>query len=261
MQSSFNVIKNDSVKKNDEKCVQIQTSYIPVKKLDEKIEENAKAHIDSYENLAKTMLENARRKSEEIISNAYSEASRIEQEAYQKGIDKGYKEGYKKGHDEEYDKAAKECDKMRQQTQMEYDEAIVKANSIIEAAEAVLRNAKEEYNTYLGSKKEEIKDIVSVIVDRVLRREINNEDAFNEIVNEIITSAKNSKMFIIRCSGRYSEELRKIAKKINEQYSAKKDITVIEDNSIEEGKVTIEKDNGSIIVSVDEALSKIDELL
>lgn len=257
MQSSFNVIKNDSVKKNDEKCVQIQTSYIPVKKLDEKIEENAKAHIDSYENLAKTMLENARRKSEEIISNAYSEASRIEQEAYQKGYDKGYK----KGHDEEYEKAAKECDKMRQQTQMEYNEAIVKASSIIEAAEAVLKNAKEEYNTYLESKKEEIKDIVSVIVDRVLRREINNEDAFNEIVNEIITSAKNSKMFIIRCSGRYSEELRKIAKKINEQYSAKKDITVIEDNSIEEGKVTIEKDNGSIIVSVDEALSKIDELL
>lgn len=257
MQSSFNVIKNDSVKKNDEKCVQIQTSYIPVKKLDEKIEENAKAHIDSYENLAKTMLENARRKSEEIISNAYSEASRIEQEAYQKGYDKGYK----KGHDEEYEKAAKECDKMRKQTQMECNEAIVKASSIIEAAEAVLRNAKEEYNTYLESKKEEIKDIVSVIVDRVLRREINNEDAFNEIVNEIITSAKNSKMFIIRCSGRYSEELRKIAKKINEQYSAKKDITVIEDNSIEEGKVTIEKDNGSIIVSVDEALSKIDELL
>lgn len=258
MQSSFNVIKNDSIKKNGEKCIQIQTNFVPVNKANE---ENTRVHIDSYENLAKTMLENARKKSEELISNAYSDLGRIEQEAYQKGMKKGYETGYKEGHDKVYKEASEECNKLRQQAKAEYDNAVLKTNKKTEEGEAILKSAKEEYNNYLESKKEEIKDIITLMVYRVLRHEVKDAAAFNEIVSEIITSAKNSKMFIVRCSGKYAEELRKSAKKINEQYSANKDITVIEDNSLEEGKVVMEKDNGTNIVSVEEALSKMNELL
>jgi len=110
MQSLYKVIKKSSVVKQGEE--KIKTNYKkPVsleKEMEKEIEEeNSKNFIDSYENLARNILENARRKSEEFLSKAYGEAEVVEEEAFKKGHEEGFhkglEEGKKSGYEEAYE--------------------------------------------------------------------------------------------------------------------------------------------------------------
>ncbi len=83
MQSLYKVIKKSSVVKQGEE--KIKTNYKKPVNFEKEIEEeNSKNFIDSYENLARNILENARRKSEEFLSKAYAEAEVVEEEAFKK---------------------------------------------------------------------------------------------------------------------------------------------------------------------------------
>ncbi|MCS4483096.1 hypothetical protein JQ038_13460 [Clostridium botulinum] len=102
MQSLYKVIKKNSVVRQGEE--KIKTNYKKPVSLEKEIEkekeieeENSKKFIDSYENLARNILENARKKSEEFLSKAYAEAEVVEEEAFKKGHEEGFHKGSEEG--------------------------------------------------------------------------------------------------------------------------------------------------------------------
>ena len=68
---------------------------------------------------------------------------------------------------------------------------------------------------------------------------------------------RKSKTFIIKSREKYCSEFRKKIDVWKEQLPFKGDIFIIPDESIEEGSVIIEMDNGKMIFGVDTAYEKI----
>ncbi|EFG88175.1 hypothetical protein CLCAR_2168 [Clostridium carboxidivorans P7] len=103
MQSSYRIIKNTRV--DEDGLKKIITEFETKEEVEQKnlAETNAKTFIDSYENLAKTMLENARKQSDGLLSKAFIEAERLQKEAYEKGYDEGMQKGYDDGFNKSYE--------------------------------------------------------------------------------------------------------------------------------------------------------------
>ncbi|WP_315114345.1 fliH protein [uncultured Clostridium sp.] len=259
MQSLYSkVLKNTTVINNGKK--KIVTEYTPPVNAADIIEEkqredNAKEFIESYENLAKSMLENARRKSEQILSKAYEDAEKIEAEAYPMAYEKGYEEGKKIGYDEAYKSGYEENIK---KANKEREELIKNAQSM---SNEIINSAKEEYIEYLEEKKVEIKKLIKEIIESIIAKEFKEEDGLNSMVMEILEEVKASKTVIIRCNNIYKDELEENISKWKENNAFRGDIFVIKDDSLEEGNVCIEKDNGKININKDSIFKKIGEIL
>ena len=255
MQSLYSVIKNTSIVKTGKK--EIVTEYIPPEAEEIKIQKevNAKGSFDSYENLARTMLENSRKQGEDILSKAYEEAEKIESEAYPNAYKKGYEEGKEKGYNDAYETAYKS----------NLEKAEKEGQSLIKEAqktsEDIVKDAKEEYAKYLEDKKEELKKLVENIVGNILKREIKDSDSLNNMIIEAINEEKNSKTIIIRCRSLYKEEITSSISSWREKNVFKGDVFVIADDSLEEGSAIIEKDNGKIVISMEFVLEKVKEIL
>lgn len=251
MQSSFNVIKNNSVISQGSK--EIKTNF-QKNKYNPEVEDNIKNHIESYENLAATMLGNARRQSESILSKAYEEAQNMEQDAMTKAEQiqqdaylNGYEEGKKLGYEEAYKESIEKLT-------ADYETGIASINEM-------LSSAAEEYKKYLQKKEEDINNFIIKSVETILKQELKAKDGITSMVYNAISEAKNAKDFIIRCNGIYVDELRSKTPDWKEQLAFKGEIIIIKDNLIEEGSAVIDKGNGKITISIDEALQKIREIL
>lgn len=243
MQLLYNVIKNTSIKSAGAKEI-ITNEELPNVSL--KNEKDAESHIVSYENLARAMLENARRQNEAIIARAYEEARNIEEEAQIKA-EEIFKNAFTKGQSEGYS--------------MALEKAKEESEAIIASAEEMLKNAKLEYENYLESKKQEINELILTIAKSTLKKEVLNKDAINDMIYDALESSKNSKNFIIRCNKIYVEEIKLQLKDWKERLGYFGDIFVIGDNSIEPGNALIDKGNGKILVGIDTSLLKIKAIL
>lgn len=246
MQLLYNVIKSSSIKDTGHKNI-VTDEEIRSAKVER--ESKIKNHMDSYESLAKSIIENARKQSEAILSKAYEEAGNLEEEAsvkakkaYEDGLKKGYKEGYEKGYEDTVQKAKEESD------------------AIISSAEDMLKNADLEYEKYLQSKTYEINELIITIAESVLKREVKQKDAINEMIFNALENSKNAKTFIIRCSSIYADEIKAQITAWKEKLGFLGEIFVIKDDSIEKGNAVIDKGNGKIVVGIDYAVKKLREI-
>jgi flagellar assembly protein FliH len=252
MQSLYNVIKGNNVVAQGEKEIRTEflfprviknnnTSY-EANEIDSS--ENRAREMEAYEALVKTMVANARRQSEEILSKAFEEAQRLEKEAYEKAYAEGQENGYTDAYNEMIPQAAAE------------------AEAIIENAKALLLEAKLQYETYLEDKKDEILKLSVSIAEHILKRELKSKDGLNELIYETIKESRNSDTFIIRVGKLYVDEIKVNIEKWKESLGLKADIFIVPDESINEGNAVIEKNNGKIEVGIDTGLKSIkDELL
>ena len=241
MQSSYKVIKSSSVLTQGD--AKIDTSYNKV--ISNEGEGFAKDYIDNYENLAKTLLENSRKKGEELISKAYAQAQDIEEQAYKKGYEEGYNDGNRQGYEDVYNQTIGEAQK--------------EAENIKKQIEENMLRAREDYEIYLKDKENEIKSLAILIAENILKREIKNDESLNSMIFDAISKYKNSKVFIIKCNSHYIDRIRENINDWREKLAFTGDIFTIEDNSIDNGCILIEKNNGSIYISVDEALARVKE--
>ncbi|ERI91248.1 hypothetical protein HMPREF1982_03207 [Clostridiales bacterium oral taxon 876 str. F0540] len=252
MQSSYNVIKNNTVKPTGLR--EIVTNIDIEKAVDPEIEKNTKPYIENYENLAKNILENARRQSEQIKLKAFDEirileqealdkAEQLKKEAFEKGFTEGQQEGFNKAYYETIDSAKQE------------------AEYIISNAHEVLNNAKTEYENYLSEKTREIGELVLSISRNVIKREIEDKGMINEMILNALETSKNSKNFIIRCNSLHIDELKSQVDNWKEQLGFFGDIFILKDNSLEPGNAVIDKGNGRIVVGIDYALLRIKDIL
>lgn len=247
MLSSYRVIKNNSVIEEGKK--QINTEYT-TEKNKELGEKNAKDFIESYEVLARTMLENARRQSDKILAAAYAEAQNIEQEAYRKGYEEGKKAGYETG----VAKANEYYEEMKSRAEYE-------AKTLGENAEVLLYGARQEYFRYMEEKQGEIKELILYILECILKKEIDCKDGISSMILDAIEIAQKSKTLIVKCNNSYTEDIKVKLEAWKNQSVFRGEIFVITDDNLEEGTAEIQRENGKIIVSVSEALQKVREII
>lgn len=249
MQSSYKIIKGDSVNgKGAKNIVTVFEKNI--------IEEENKDNsiINSYSKIVKSMIEDAQRKREEILSKAYEEAGKIEEEAYKNANEKGYKEGYEKGYEDGSKKAYEEG------YTKNIEKARVEGEEIISKADSILKASVEEKNRYLKEKEEEIKRFIVDSIESILKQEIKDEDSLNTMVFNELSQVRNIETFIIKSRKKYCDQFKNQVDIWRERLPFKGDIFIIPDETLEEGTVVIEKNNGKSIFSVDIALEKIKEI-
>ncbi|WPC41000.1 flagellar assembly protein FliH [Clostridium sp. JS66] len=251
MQSSYRIIKNTSV--DEEGLKKIVTEFETKEEVEQRnlAETNAKTFIDSYENLARTMLENARKQSEDLLSNAFIEAERLEKEAYEKGYNEGIKKGYDDGFNKSYEDGYKK----------NLEKAQAEGQLIKNNADNILRTCKEEKDIYLKEKEQEIRNLIVNCVEAVLKRETKEKTALNDVIFEALSTVKNTKTFIIKSNEIYCEELKNKVELWKEQLPFRGDIFIIPDKDVEIGKAIIERENGKIVVDVSIAMEKIKEIV
>ncbi|MBC2582128.1 V-type ATPase subunit subunit G family protein [Clostridium sp. DJ247] len=251
MQSSYKVIKNFNVVKEGSK--EIETKFYNKEEIFQKelTETNARNFIDSYEELAKTMIENARRQSDSILSAAYAEAERIEKEAYEKGygsgMEQGYADGVNKAYEEGYEKNVQK--------------ALIEAEAIKNNADNILNTCIEEKEIYIKNKENEIKLLIEKCIESILKREVKDKEGLNSIVFNAMSEVKNSKTFIIKAKKIYCDEFKNQVDIWKEQLPFKGDIFIVPDEFIQEGSVIIERDNGKIEAGIDIAMEKVREIV
>jgi flagellar assembly protein FliH len=247
MQSSYNVIKNRSVKNTGLREI-VTSSEAAV--INPEVEDNIKNHIESYESLAKSILENARNKSEQIVIKAYEDARAIEEEALLKA-EQLKNEAYETSYQEGYHKAYHET---MQHTKIE-------SEAIIASAMELLNNAKAEYEEYLQIKTQEINDLIITIAKTVLKKEVQDKSSINSMIYEAIERSKKSEKFIVRCNSIYVDELKDQSNSWKKQLGFLGDIFILGDDSLEPGNAVIDKGNGKVITGIDYALQRIEEIL
>lgn len=258
MQLSYKVIEDSKVIESDIKVV--ETKYKPQKSDNDekvKLENNI---IESnlierkYKNLAEKIIKNAQTQSNNILKEAYVKAEKIKKEAYELGKEKGYEDGYVHGYEESYKKNIKIA-------KDESEVIINEANKVLENANDILLKSKYTYAKYLEKKKDEIKELVLTAVESILKKEVLNEDAVNNMVFDAISIAKDSEIIIIKCNNKYIYEINNQLNNWKCQLAFSGEIFVIEDNTISDGNILIEKNNGKILVGIDIGLGKVKDIL
>ncbi|KYH29742.1 hypothetical protein [Clostridium colicanis] len=250
MLSSYKVIKNHSVIEKGKK--EINTEYVIEKneEIEELEEKKAKSFMESYEALARAILENARRQRDEILVSAHSDAQRIEQEAYEKG----YSEGEMSGREEGIAKANTYYEEVKDRTEKECE--VLKKN-----AEKILYSAKQEYIKYMKEKQEDIKSLIISITESILKREIKDKDGITSMVLDAMETVEKSKTIIVRCNSVYIEDLKEKLEVWKNRSVFRGEVFVVPDDNLEEGNAEIQRENGKIVVSVTEAIKKVKEII
>lgn len=246
MQSLSNIIKNTNVKTEGKKA--IATDYPSmldnvdeVKEVKEIVneEEILKKKAESYEVLAKTMIENARMQSEAIISKAYEEAQNIEQQAFDQGYEIGKEQGYKDAYEETIGKSTKEAEKM------------------IQNASSILKSAKTDYEKYLSNKQKELLQLAVNMAETVLKKKLAETDGLADMIIETLSSSRNSDIYIIRVAKKHVTELKDKVAGWKERLGLKGEVFIIGDEELAPGNAVIEKSSGKVVVGLDIGMESI----
>jgi flagellar assembly protein FliH len=247
MQSLSNVIKNTSVKPEGKKTIITDHSLINDDGngvLEEiKEEEAVKNTIESYETLAKTMIENARRQSEGILIKAYEDAKNMEQEAYTQGYEIGKEQGYKDAYEETMKKASKE------------------ASRLLQNANNILKSAKQEYEKYLSDKQGDLLQLAMNMAEAVLKKKLSETEGIADMIFETLSNSRNSETYIIRVSSKHVEELKSRITGWRERLGLKGDVFIIGDEELQPGNAVIEKNSGKVTIGIDIGMESIRQAL
>jgi len=240
---SFNVIKNSRIIEQGEK--EICTQFNEVLKVVNRDEHYSikNADMESYENIASNMLENARLESEKIISKAVVDAAQAKIQAFKEGVAQGSKEGYDNAYNEALRGAMDEAEIVR-----------TKANSILMAA-------KSEYDDYLIEKEKHIKALIVNIAESILKKEVREVDALNEMIFNTLKAERNVKLYIIKSNNTHFDMIKSQIENWKSKFAFQGDIFVIEDNFLDDGTAVIEKETGKSILSISYGIEKIIEIL
>ncbi|MBU3142309.1 hypothetical protein [Clostridium sp. CF012] len=242
MQSSFNVIKNSRVLDQGNREINTQLSEDSEVEILGENHSIKKANMESYENIAKNILVNAGRESEKIISKAFIEAGITKTQAFKEGLEQGHKEGYENGYNEAICDAKHEAEELKAM------------------ADEILTAAKGEYNQYLMDKERHIKALVLSIAENILKREVVEKDALNEMIFNCIKAERNIKSYIIKTNNSHFSNIKQQIENWKFKLAFQGDIFVIEDNFLDDGTAVIEKDTGKSIVSIAYGIEKIIEV-
>lgn len=244
MQSSYKVIK--SINAVSEGNKEIKADFVAPKEIIIDTKEYA-SEMESIEKIAAGIIENARRESRNLLSQAYETAKQIEMDAKEQGFNQGYEEGRKIGYNEGYEEGLGQGQR--------------EGNEILQNAKFMLFQAKEEYSRFVKEKEVAFRNLILTSVEAILKKEVSDEAALNNLVFHVLSEEKNEKSFIIRCNSVHYSSIQGEIANFKNKLAFRGEIFVIEDNLLEDGTIIIEKDSGKTTLSMDYSLQKLKELL
>ena len=253
MHSSYNLIKSNRVLNKDAK--NIETEFYINKEGDniENLEHNgvtyeeAQNFIGNYEKIGQSIIREAQSKRDSFLFETTAKAEEIERNAYEKGYKQGIQNGYDDGKKEGYDSCI--------------PEAMKEAEEIREKAEMILKSARDSYESYLNSKKQEILELSMTIAENILCREIKDKDGINNLVESALGLSKGEENVIIKCNPEHEEDIKKEIFVWKVTYNIQGETFVLPDDNILPGNAIIEKNTGKIEVGIDIGLDRIREVL
>ena len=243
MQSSFKVIKNSTMSKDTGKDINTNFDYketIPINSNKDTLSFNQR---ESYENIGNTIINEAKRKSEAILSNTYDELEKMKKQVYEEAYEEGVKSGYQEGYRQSMEKAKKEAD------------------AIKEEADKILFDSIEESNKYLEDREKEIKELIQNAVEQILKQAVKDKESMNAVVYDALCASKKTAGFIIKCNSVYCEEIKSNVQKWKDEIPFNGGIFVIKDDTIPKGNVLINRDNGKTEISIEGSINKIRDIL
>ncbi|MDD3223493.1 MAG: flagellar assembly protein FliH [Clostridium sp.] len=244
---SSNVIKNTKIKSNERKEI-VTEGYTKVNNQSLEdikgiLEENSSGNYKAITEFASSIVEDAKKKAEEIKQKAILDAQEIEVKAHEEGYKAGEKEGYDKAYNETIVKGKLEVENFK---------SLAEQN-----ASSIITNAKYNYEKYLLDNRESIKKLSLSIAENILKREVKNEDGINDMIYSAVELSKNSELIMIKCNKTHVNSVKDAVQNWKREMPTLKQIFVIEDNFLKDGSSIIEKNNGKIKVDIDIGLDKI----
>ncbi|NLY42457.1 MAG: hypothetical protein GX066_00455 [Clostridiaceae bacterium] len=206
-----------------------------------KQEDLESVYIDKY----KAMLEDAAKKSEEIINDARERAKKILMDAEKQSremSDKLFREAREKGYDEGYREAER------------------KARSILDEAEEIRRQAQERYNLVLDSAEQDIIQLILDISRKVIGDELDSRPgSVGLLVREALMQLKGIKSVDVYVSDEDYEAVCAAKELIAKESSYYGEIDIQKDSSLKKGSCIIESASGIIDCSVETQLGAIEK--
>ncbi len=248
MQSSFKVIKNSNMSDGRK---DINTSF---SKQEAHVVHNDTViykPMESYENIGNTIINEAKKKSELILSSTYQELEKMRKDVYESAYKEGYEQGAREGLKRAYEEGYRE----------NKAKAEAEAQAMEEKAENLLLYSREEVNNYLKQKETDIKNLIQNAVENILRQEVKDKHSMNKAITEVLETFKDSRNFIIKCCSLYAEEIRSKVDLWKEKLPFNGEIYVVCDDSLSEGTAIVKRDNGTTEISIEQSLDKLRDIL
>lgn len=252
MQSSYSLVKKNYVLDGTKKTITTDYKIEDIMMNSDsdnvtQLEIERRNYISSYESIAKSIVEDAKRESENLRLAALDKVQEIEKEAYEKGYMQGKSNGYEDGKNEAIASilpaAKKEASDLR-------DEAI-----------NILMKAKEDYNDYMKEKSEEIIKLSFNIAEKILKHEVLKDEGIDSMIEEAFEQSKGEDNFVIRCNSKHIDELKVKIVQWKKKYNISGEIFVIEDNKLDPGNAWIEKPSGKIEIGIEIGLEKLEKAI
>lgn len=249
MQSSYKVIKKSNA--INEGNAEIKAEYIAPKGIETKpvldTNKSQNNEFESIEKIAAGIIGNAQRESKSVLYKAYETAKVIENDAKEQGFNQGYDEGKTIGYSEGYEEG--------------FNQGKAQGDEIIQNANYLLFQAKEEYNKFLKEKEEHFRHLIITTTEAILKREVKDPDALNDLILDTLEEEKHEKAFVIKCNTNHYSAIEGEILNFKNKLGFRGDIFVLEDNLLEDGTIIIEKDSGNTTLSIEYSLEKVKEIL
>jgi flagellar assembly protein FliH len=202
-------------------------------KVQEKTNEVQKVRQE-METEAKKVVDEAEKHAEEIEKEINDKVEKIEKDAYERGYKEGHEKGYKEGKDE--------VERLIQRLHMIITKTIERRNQIIEESETQVIN------------------LVLLVAKKVIK--VISENQKNVVINNVIQALRKMKGrgdVIIRVNLADFELTSSHMKEFQEMVENVKNITILEDTSVDKGGCIIETDFGQIDARISSQLHEIEE--
>lgn len=219
-------------------------------KLEEELavrEEEIKLKLEEAEIKYNEILESAQLESERLIQESKQEVENIEKKAYEQGHSQGLKNGYEDGYKEAYED--------------NIEKAKEEAEKIIQNANNMLIEAKDELENYIKNNKTNILDLSISIAEQVLREKFSDPSSMNNLLDSIIEEYSLKENFVVKVNPLYKKNLDSQILELKEDYKINGDVFILSDESVEEGNAIIDSSKGRLVIGIDSVLDKVKEEL
>ena len=211
----------------------------------EKAKNDAFEEVKNQSNQAQVIKQEAKDNAAEIVNNAQEEAKRILEEAHAQQaqiIEKASKDGFEKGHEEGYEVGKQEADRL-----------VSRVHSILEA---VMQRREE----ILKETEQQIIELVILMARKVIK--VLSENQKSIIMNNVLLALKKVKGrgdVILRVNLEEAKLTSDHTKDFIERIEHIKNITVVEDSSVEKGGCIVETDFGAIDARISSQLKELED--
>lgn len=188
--------------------------------------EEVNLDLEEYNKMARSILEDAKNKSDKLLNDTYAKVAHIKEEASQQG----HAEGFKKG----------------------YDEGLAKAKEAEQKAELHRQELERQYEQQIKDIEPKLVDTISTVFEKVFSIQFSDKkDIVLNIVRNAIEKIENSKEFTIKVPAENLQFVIEHKDELQEKVGQYVKIEIISDNTLHNSQCIIDTDSGVFDCSLD----------